>query len=57
MILICVLFVGYLYDVTGSYDIPFVVNGSIEILAGILLMYMPYCEWRQRRKKVTLSES
>ena len=31
------LFLGFLYDVTGNYDIPFLVCGSIQLLGGSIL--------------------
>jgi len=30
-----VMVVGFLFDVTGNYDIPFVVCGSIQTIGGL----------------------
>ena len=28
---------GFLYDVTGNYDIPFYVTGSMQVIGGVIL--------------------
>lgn len=35
------LFTGWLYDGTGSYDVSFIVAGVIVALSGIMLFFIP----------------
>ena len=36
------MFVGFIADETGSYDIPFFLTGSVEVLGSVLLFIVAY---------------
>lgn len=48
----CLLFPGWLYDYTGSYDPGFLVSGAMIALGGVMLFVIPCaqdCEKRGQR--------
>lgn len=47
--LICLL--GFLFDITGNYDIPFFVSGSIQIVGGLCGLAAFVIKHRRRRAK------
>ena len=48
-----VLLPGFLYDVTGNYNIPYVVTGSFQLVAGVLLICLFGVIYSKRQKTIS----
>jgi hypothetical protein len=40
--LIILSYLGYVFDRTDNYDVPFLVSGSLEIVAGIIFIVLAF---------------
>ena len=43
------VFAGWLYDISQSYEIPFIFSGSVQIISGLAMSYVPYTTYRNER--------
>ncbi|XP_049857262.1 monocarboxylate transporter 13-like isoform X2 [Schistocerca gregaria] len=43
---------GWLYDISGSYDLSFYLAGLFIILSGLLLFVLPVCRWCKKLKSL-----
>lgn len=48
---------GWMYDITGSYDLPFYLSGVFIALSGALLVVLPLVEKIQDMRKASLEKS
>lgn len=51
------LVAGWMYDITGSYDLPFYLSGVFIALSGALLVVLPLVEKIQDMRKASLEKS
>ena len=47
---------GFLYDISGDYDLPFLVAGILQIVGGCCLFIIPINEFGASRKSSRLTE-
>ena len=45
-------FSGHIYDVTGNYDIPFILSGTFGLIAGVSVLILVLVMHIQRRKTI-----
>lgn len=51
------LVAGWMYDITGSYDLPFYLSGVFIALSGALLVVLPLVKKIQDMRKASLEKS
>ena len=53
-----VSFAGWLYDITGNYDVPFYVGGFLQVLSGFVffLIYMAMKSDRMHAKEQSFDD-
>ena len=50
-VLMCLTFTGALYDSTGEHMATYVLAGSMQVLAGCLLLIMAALQWAQKKRE------